>query len=83
MLPALNQLSDGLNLRGLLNLMRRSSDVFEKFFVIGSQDLKCDEFVDTIEGIFSESGSNAFNKEQELFQSFIDFCEYVNYDGKY
>lgn len=81
-LPALYQLSEGVNIRNLLQIIRKSPSGFKKLFVIEQGELKCDDFLNLFEPKYSDIGSNAFMKEQELFQAFLDFVESTSYDGE-
>ena len=83
-LPASHQLADGLNVRGLTDVVRgtKCRTTFENLLVHGNKIITCDIFMEILEPKFSTDGSNRFTKEKELYQQLIEYIEFVSYDGK-
>jgi len=67
----------------LLDLIKESPAVFAKSFVLNTNEPDVAEIIDSTEAIFSETGSNKFQKEQELFQAYCDFAEFLGNDGEF
>ena len=82
-LPALAQLADGLAVRGLIDLIKKNPVGFEDLFIKRTDDITVERFMDEMEPLFSEKGSNKFLKEESTYKFFCDFIEKCYYDSKY
>ena len=75
-IPAIQQLKDGLNVDGLVETILKNPAKFKKFFVISSA-IKLDEdaFLSLLRPIYSERGSNKYSVHINIFKYFTDFVE--------
>lgn len=72
----LNQIIDGLRCFGTYNLIKEFPDVLEPVFVqCGCFLLKPEEFLEDIQGEFSETGSNYKQQEINIYKCFHDYVE--------
>ena len=81
-ISALQQLSDGFDIRGLKGLMQDKPPLLEGLLVAGKKELLFAVFNDNLDPQFSERGSNKRAKEMELFQVFSDYLKFLSFDGK-
>ena len=82
MLPALHHLTSGLDIHGLLAVIRNNETAFEECFVKRNRKLVVEDLLGIISTEFSENGSNKFEKEVDIYKYFIDFLEYCSDNGK-
>ena len=80
-MPAVYQLAEGLNIRGLLDVLRKNPSLYRKNFVVGENEMKTDEFIDEVEPLYEREGTNFKSKEEALFQAVLDFFEAVGDKG--
>ena len=81
-LPALAQLADGLDVRGLINLVKKNPIGFAEMFIKKDEDITVERFLEEVQPSFSEKGSNKFSTEESIFKLFCDYIEQCFYDGK-
>ena len=82
-LPAIQQLTDGLNIRGLLDAIKNNPIGFKACFVYSPDNLSLDRFFEEMDSKFSEKGSNKLLKEEDIFKYFCDYLEKTFYDSKF
>ncbi len=76
LMPMLNQIIDGLRSFGTHDLLKQHPDVLNPVFVeCGCFLLKPEEFLESVTGIFSETGSNNRQREIDIFKFFNDYVE--------
>lgn len=78
LLPMLDQLISGLESFGLLETVRDKKSVLEPLFVAersGCFMPTADLLLDSIDGLFSDKGSNLKAKEVDIFKFFSDFIQ--------
>jgi hypothetical protein len=72
----LNQIVDGLRCFGTYDLLKQHPGVLNPVFVqCGCFILKPEEFLESVTGIFSETGSNNRQREIDIFKFFHDYVE--------
>jgi len=81
-LPAIYQLADGLDVRGLLKIIRDNPSYYEEYFVDHPNNLTLNRFCEEIQPQFSDTGSNKLTNEECVFKLFSDYIESCFYNGK-
>ncbi|XP_066925744.1 G2/M phase-specific E3 ubiquitin-protein ligase-like [Clytia hemisphaerica] len=77
-IEAIRQFQAGLNMRGLLPLIKKHSEEFSKFFVFNAISIDYFQFVDEFKPIFQPEGSNKFIREEPIYKYFCDYIESCN-----
>ena len=81
-LPALDQIIEGLQCYGLLTVIRDNPQLFE--FVLCPNSVLAwtyDKFEDFVTPTFSEDGSSSKSLEINTFKAFMDSVEKMFYEG--
>ena len=82
MLPALHQLTSGLDIQELLAAIRNNKTAFEECFVKSNRKMVVEDLLGIIFTEFSENRSNKFEKKVDIYKYFTDFLEYYIDNGK-
>ena len=82
MLPALHQLTSGLDIQGLLAAIRNNKTAFEECLVKSNRKMVVEDLLGIISREFSENRSNKFEKKVDIYKYFTDFLEYYIDNGK-
>ena len=78
MLPILHQLTSGLDIHGLLAVIRNNKTEFEECFVKSNSKLVLEDLLGITSTEFSENRSNKFEKEVDIYKYFTDFLQYCS-----
>ena len=81
-LPALQQLADGINMNGFLSQIRENPDQFKPCFINSSKRLTFDDLMDLIEPNFSPKGTKKYQLELDVYKYFTDALEELDQLGK-
>ena len=82
MLPALHQLTSGLDTHELLPAIRNNKTTFEECFVNSNRKLVVEDLLGILSTEFSENGSNKFEKKVVIYKYFTGLLEYCSDNGK-
>ena len=74
-LPMMDQLINGLGWFGVIDAATENKVVMEAIFVAKHSINFADQFLDNIDGDFSEDGSNHKEREIDIFKFFCDFLQ--------
>ena len=73
-IPALQQLMDGINLNGYFNYMKKNPVSFQKYYLNNQADTY-EDILSLFQAHFSDEGSNKHEKEIGIYKLFTDFIE--------
>ena len=73
-IPALQQLMDGINLDDFLNYMKKSPVSFQKYY-LNNQAETYEDILSLFQAHFSDEGSNKREKEIDIYKLFTDSIE--------
>ena len=79
MLPALHQLTSGLD---ILAAITNNKTAFEECFLNSNWKLVVEDLLGIKSTEFSQNGSNKFEKEVGIYKYFTNFLEYCSDNGK-
>jgi len=81
-LAALTQIANGLEVRGIIDLIRKNPKGYKDLFLLSKEDLSIERFFEELNPEFSDKGSNKFPLEETTYKHFCDFVEKCFYDGE-
>ena len=80
----MDQLISGLQLHGLLDVVRSNPQDWKPIFTPGEYfSIELNEFLDNIKVSYSELGSNDYDKELNIYKAFSDCVQAMAHDRKY
>lgn len=82
-IPSIQQLSEGLDVNGLIYILKKNGNQFSRFFVKKDGQLSEDSFLQLMEPLFSEPGSNKHTCEINTYKFFTDFVEDMFNNGEF
>lgn len=83
LIPALQQMKEGLNVNGLLDEIQANPNAFKVMFVKSNEELTIESFNSLFKMSFSEQGSNKRQSETNVSKFLEDFIETCFHDGKF
>ena len=84
MLPVIEEIINGLNCYNIFNMIKQNPNVMRPVFCHGNQfEWHYEEFVNSLQPVFSEEGSSKRMLEVTTYKALLDVIEYCFNDGKH